>query len=38
MHINSKIFVVHEAIQEQEKIPVHFEKQAPIEAQSEAQG
>ena len=30
---NSKIFVIYMAIREQEKIPVHFKKQAQIKAQ-----
>ena len=32
LHANNKTFVVHMAIREQEKMPVHFEKQAQIKA------
>ena len=34
---NSKIFVIHVAIQKQEKMLIHFKKQAQIKAQNEAQ-
>ena len=33
---NNKTFVMHMAIREQEKMPVHFEKQAQIKAQVRA--
>ena len=34
LDVNSKTFVVHVAIWEQEEIPVHSEKQAEIEAEA----
>ena len=32
LDVNSKTFIVHVAIKEQEKMPLHFERQAQIKA------